>query len=214
MRSFKHWTLRYIVDRLAVMRYEHNHPDAPWLTRSMVEILVEWLHPDDTGLEFGSGRSTVWFAKRVAHLTSVEHDPGWYSTVTERLRQAGITDRVDYRLCEDGSTERETLEYVAVAKQIAPGILDFCLVDGMARDHCALAILEKIKPGGALIIDNINWYLPRESKTPVPKSRGIEDGYASEQWEKFAQAVKDWRCIWTTSGITDTALWVKPVLWV
>jgi hypothetical protein len=46
------------------------HPDVPWLTRQAVEILEDWLKPGYVGLEWGSGRSTLWFARRVSHLTS------------------------------------------------------------------------------------------------------------------------------------------------
>jgi len=69
MRSFQHWTPRYIWNRLALMAHERQHPDLPWLTRAMIENLDTWLRPDDVGLEFGSGRSTVWFAQKVGHLT-------------------------------------------------------------------------------------------------------------------------------------------------
>lgn len=89
MRSFRHWTPRYIWNRLALMADERRHPDAPWLTRTMVEILETWLRPGDVGLEFGSGRSTIWFARRVGHLTSVEHHPGWYAKVKQNLHELG-----------------------------------------------------------------------------------------------------------------------------
>ena len=87
MRSFQHWTPRYIWNRLALMAYERQHPDRPWLTRAMIENLDTWLRPDDVGLEFGSGRSTIWFAQKVGHLTSVEHHPGWYAKVNDRLQE-------------------------------------------------------------------------------------------------------------------------------
>src|SRR5262249_54034239 len=55
MRSFRHWTPTYIRDRLAMLRYELAHPDAPWLTGEMNQFLESWLAPDHVGLEFGSG---------------------------------------------------------------------------------------------------------------------------------------------------------------
>jgi hypothetical protein len=68
MRPFAHWTPRYVKNRLALMAYERFNPEQPWLTRNMIEILENWLKPTDVGLEFGSGRSTTWFARRVRHL--------------------------------------------------------------------------------------------------------------------------------------------------
>ncbi len=157
MRSFRHLTAKYIKDRLALAVYEHKNPNHPWLTRTMIEILDTWLQPGDAGLEFGSGRSTRWFAQRVGHLTSVEHNPEWYRIVSEQLTSSG--GNVDYRLCEDGETDSDATEYLKVVNSIAPRSIDFCLIDGAARDHCALASLDKIKPGGILIVDNVNWYV-------------------------------------------------------
>lgn len=208
MRSFRHLTPRYVRDRLTLMAYERANPDQPWLTRTMVEILDTLLLPDDVGLEFGSGRSTRWFARRVGHLTSVEHNRDWYVRVEKQLESIGKA--VDYRLHEDGATESQDSAYVKVARSISPSSLDFVLVDGMARDHCAHASLDKLKPGGMLIIDNVNWYLPRESKTHSPNSRDLEDGYASSVWQQIGDEIQGWRSIWTTNGVTDTALWIKP----
>jgi len=42
------------------MAYEKTHPDAPWLTAHAIAFLVDWLRPEDTGVEWGSGRSTLW----------------------------------------------------------------------------------------------------------------------------------------------------------
>jgi predicted O-methyltransferase YrrM len=211
MRSFRHWTPRYIFDRLALLAYERQYPHHPWLTRNMIEILETWLRPDDVGLEFGSGRSTVWFAQRVGYLTSVEHDSSWYKTVTNALRDlgGGVAEKVNYNLCEDGINESDSSSYVNIAKRVRPSSLDFCLVDGVARDYCALASLDKLKPGGILIIDNVNWYMPRQQPSIAPNSRRGDD-YASATWRDVGREVAGWRCIWTTNGIWDSAFWVKP----
>lgn len=206
MRSFCHLTPRYVWSRFALMAYERANPDLPWLTRDMINILDEWLSPVDVGLEFGSGRSTSWFAKRVRHLTSIENNLEWFEIVQNQIQ--GLP--VEYLLHQDSMDNPEDGEYVAVARELSSSSLDFCLIDGVARDHCALACLEKIKPGGILIIDNVERYIPREHKTFSPNSRGISDGYASEIWEQVGKELQEWRHIWTTNGVTDTAFWVKP----
>jgi predicted O-methyltransferase YrrM len=210
MRKIGHWTPTYIYDRLAVIRYEKKHPDAPWITASMISILEDWLRPADVGLEFGSGRSTVWFASRVARLTSVEHNPVWHEIVSKRLAAKMLQDRVDYRLCDDGLGDTADTRYAKVVGEFQVRSLDFVFVDGRSRDHIALASLEKIKPGGALIIDNINWYIPHSPKPRSPASRDAADGCASPVWGKVVEQVKGWRLIWTTNGVSDTALWTKP----
>lgn len=101
MRAFRHWTPRYARDRLADMAYQRTHPDAPWLTAHAVSILSTWLKPTDVGFEWGSGRSTVWFAQRVHRLCSVEHDASWARQVPEMLVAAGVRDKVDYHVHGD-----------------------------------------------------------------------------------------------------------------
>jgi predicted O-methyltransferase YrrM len=165
--KMRHRTPRYVYHRVRLALYERAHPDDPWLTPRAIRLLESLLRPVDRGLEFGSGRSTVWFAGRVAELTSVEHDQRWYESVSATLRQRGLGN-VDYILTpQDRPTELgDRSAYARVALAFADESLDFALVDGAYRDHTAKFVLPKIKPGGLLIIDNVNWYLPSRSRAP------------------------------------------------
>ena len=208
MHSFRHMTPRYVRDRLALIAFERVNPGLPWLTRTMIQILETLLLPDDVVLEYGSGRSTCWFAKRVGHLTSVEDNRDWYMLVKKQLES--VEKFVDYRLREDGATGSAESSYVEVARNMSPSSLNCVLIDGNARDHCAFASLDKLKSGGILIIDDVNLYLPRKAKSRSPNSRGTEDGYASSIWQQVGDVIQGWRSIWTSNGVKDTALWIKP----
>jgi predicted O-methyltransferase YrrM len=96
----------------------------------------------------------------VARLVSVEHDSIWGERVRQRLQEEGFLERVDYRLQQDGKSGSADSAYVHVANDIPQQDLDFCLVDGVARDHCVLACLDLLRLGGIMIADNINWYVP------------------------------------------------------
>jgi len=203
LRGFKHWTPRYIYNRLKLVAYERVFPSAPWLTFTMSQFLGSWLKPGDQGFEWGSGRSTTWFAERVGSLASVEHNPEWYRRVSAELNRKGLKN-VDYYLREDED------DYCSVADEFSAASFDFCLVDGVARDRCALLALSLVKPGGIVIVDNCNWYLPTDSGSPY--SRKACEGAYTEAWAVFWKRVEDWRHIWTTNGVFDTGLWVKPAL--
>jgi hypothetical protein len=167
----------------------------------MVGILESWLRPADVGFEWGSGRSTCWFARRSARLVSVEHDRLWHARVSSRVAEAHL-DNVEYLL-------RETQpDYVTAVHSASPESLDYCLVDGEWRDLCARAAIPRLKTGGILILDNCNWFLPSVSRSP--NSRRLGTGASSTEWEAFLAEVSGWRCIWTSNGVTDTAMWVKP----
>ena len=199
-RRLGHWTGRYIVDRLAVMGWQRRCPDAPWLTESAVGMLRSWLRGDDVGLEWGSGRSTLWFARRVKWLVSIEHAEDWYGAVSLSIARTGLTN-VDHRLYRD-----ERL-YVAAGEAVTSASVDFVLVDGVLRDQCAVAAISRLKPGGILVLDNANWYLPCRSRSP--DSRTVEQGPASPLWASFQRQVQSWRRIWTTNGVSDTAIFIK-----
>jgi predicted O-methyltransferase YrrM len=210
MRTFRHWTPRYVVARLNEILYHKQHPDHPWLTQEAVSILEHWLKPSDTGAEFGSGRSTIWFAKHVCLLKSVENDPEWYDRISIQLKRTNLKN-VDYILAvehESKETNAAQSKYVQAATAILDNSLDFALVDGIWRSICANALVNKLHPGGLLIIDNANWFLPCKSFSP--NSRTLMQGPASEDWTKFQSIVNNWRSIWTSSGVTDTAFYVKP----
>jgi hypothetical protein len=201
MRDTRHWTHRYIYDRLRQIIYQRRHPQAPWLGHEMIRLLENWLSPDDRGFEWGSGRSTIWFAQRVKSLVSIEHNAEWHRCVEASLRANKVTN-VEYHLCEDKK------EYCRVGELYPQESFDFCLVDGVERDVCALAALLLIRPGGILIVDDCNRYLPTASRSPF--SRRASDGPETQLWGVFQRDVRTWRSIWTSNGVTDSGFWVKP----
>jgi hypothetical protein len=206
--SYSHRTPRYIYQRTRQLFYERAHPDDPWLTPAANRLLDRLLRPTDLGAEYGSGRSTLWFAARVSQLTSVEHDPRWHEMVTARLKEHGFSN-VEYVFAPgDQPMERGgDSAYAKTALGFRDASLDFALVDGRYRDYCAKYILPKIKPGGMLIIDNVNWYLPCRSK--APNSRTAVLGPAPGAWADVWRELAGWRTIWTSSGVTDTAIFIR-----
>ena len=207
---------RYVADRVRLAVHQRLHPDAPWLTAEATRMLDAWLQPDHVGIEWGSGRSTRWFAQRVRHLLSVEHHAGWHGAVSEQLAADGIAN-VDYKLLPCEPERVETPEwiatmfasaYVRAVDAFEPRSIDFALVDGMYRSACALAVIPKLRSGGRLVVDNVNWFLPSPSRAPT--SRGIADSPLSPTWGEFADAVSGWKHTWTENGVADTAIWEVP----
>lgn len=207
-RSF--WTPRYLLGRVSVAIYERTHPDHPWLTRHANRIVASLLQPTDVGLEWGSGRRTIWFARRVAQLTSVEDDPTWYERQHRTMKEVGITN-VTYVLAE-----HEVETYADIVDRFSDGSIDFALVDGSFRSVCANRVVPKLRPGGFLIIDDVHRFLPSESTSP--RSRSLTMGpRAAAEWERrpglgwadFLARVTGWRRIWTTDGVSDTAIWLR-----
>ena len=209
MRSISHWTPQYIGSRIAEMAYQHSRPDEPWLTRNANLALASLLRPSDIGLEFGSGRSTIWFAKRVKHLTSVEHNCDWHAKITAMIKDRRVTN-ITYVFREAGIDEDAGSDnpYVSVVHDFTDDSLDFVLIDGALRALCAAESIPKLRSGGMLVIDNVNWYLPSNSRSP--NSRSSDSGPCSADWDSVNQTLNSWRVLWTTNGVSDTAIFFKP----
>jgi SAM-dependent methyltransferase len=161
----------YTARLVAYKVYERLHPNEPWIAQGAVRYCQRELRPTMRAVETGSGRSTAWFARRVGHLTSVEHDPRWFDVVKKQIQPLA---NVDYRLVPlDHPEDLPTLpeydpipKYVAVFGEFADGSLDFVVVDGHYRQACVRAALPKLRSGGLLLIDNSNWLSREEWGVP------------------------------------------------
>ncbi len=198
MRSVRHLTPRYVVNRTRVFLDQKRHPDWPWLAASIVPLIEDRLKASDTGIEWGSGRSTVWFASRVRSMTTVEHDAGWAHKVGSMLREK---NRNNVTMVVATGPE----EYVNAATEIPASSLDFALVDGMwwERDKCAHRAIALLRPGGMLIVDNVHAFLPGQTYAPGAMTSD------TPLWREFEAKVRNWACVRKSNGVWDTAFWIR-----
>ncbi|HWL86986.1 MAG TPA: class I SAM-dependent methyltransferase, partial [Polyangiaceae bacterium] len=152
---------RYLARRIAYKAYELRHPDEPWIAQGAVRFCDGWLTRDMRGLEWGSGRSTAWFARRLGHLASVEHSQEWHARVRENLKEFRNIDYrwvpLDHPVSEPTRPHYDLMpRYVAVADEFDDESLDLVVIDGHYRQACVLAALPKLRAGGLLLIDNTN----------------------------------------------------------
>jgi hypothetical protein len=213
-----HWSPRYALDRIRLLAFTLTHPNAPWLAPGAVRFLDRWLQPHHVGFEWGAGRGTIWFSQRVERLTSIEHDPAWHARVQQTLL-AQPRNNVDLRECavdcshsshsSHSSHNSHRTRYVNAINDIPDASLDFVLVDGISdlRDACALAAIPKIRPGGALIIDDIHRYLPSNSRAPLALPPNAEP--LTPIWNAVTVQIESWDYQNSTSGVTDTGIWIK-----
>jgi hypothetical protein len=122
-----------------------RRPKLPWLGYRAIRHLDGLLNPDWKMLEFGSGMSTMWFAKRCHRVVSVEDNELWYLKVKKMLEEHGVTN-VEYKF-------KSTNEY-HILDEYTEGYFDFILIDGVQRDKCARSALPKIREGGYIYLDN------------------------------------------------------------
>jgi predicted O-methyltransferase YrrM len=150
----------------------------PWLGYRTVRRLDALIRSDWRVLEFGSGQSTVWLARRCRALVSVESNPEWHARVTARLREARLSN-VDNRLCLDQET------YLAL-DDCRPATFDFALVDGDWRDQATKRSLELVRPGGYVLLDNSDVPLADHRAAKRLLERAAESSDGLERFVDFA----------------------------
>lgn len=115
----------------------------PWYTYACRNFLAERITPELHVFEYGSGHSTLWWAKRAASVTSVEHDKGFVEEIS-RNAPANVT----YLHRDDPAA------YVGTLSE-QPRTFDVVIVDGIVRvECCRAAAVQGLTPRGIVIVDN------------------------------------------------------------
>jgi hypothetical protein len=121
----------------------HKYSTVPWLAFPAIDHLERQISGKRV-FEFGSGMSTLWFAKRCRQVVSVESDSHWHQVVTEQCRAMQ-----NVRIINAPSRE----EYLAAISN-AGGKFDLILVDGLYRSDCLNLARAYLNPGGLVVVDD------------------------------------------------------------
>lgn len=198
----KHHNAVYVKSRLKQIFYFKKYPDNPWMTKDSINLLEQLIKKTDVGLEYGSGKSTKWFAKRCKHLTSIEHNKDWFEIVSRTIKNQ---NNIDYRLLSLNENPFES-KYFKSIFEFADESLDFIINDGKYRDLIASEGLKKIKYGGIYILDNAERYI--ENNFNLPESM-TSDWNTSVHWKHFNEITSKWRNIWTIDGVSSTLILIR-----
>lgn len=149
----------------------------PWVVFKAKNWLDAYLDRSMIVFEWGSGGSTLYFAKKVKKVISVEHVKDWHEKVSKALeknnlkncsyflvnpRKSVIAKRLPdkawaYVSRTDGvGDNRDFLfnNYVRKIDNFNNHTFDLVFVDGRSRIACVNHAIKKIKKGGYLILDN------------------------------------------------------------
>ena len=140
--------------------------DVPWWTYEAAGKVARFLASRDEPrvLEWGSGASSVWLAKRAGSVTSIEHDPAWAEEIGPVLPANAQVIAVPPTLASQGEDPIRSAkkgfegldfrDYVeAIDRQ--HGDFDLVVVDGRAREACLARAVDRVAPGGMIVVDNV-----------------------------------------------------------
>jgi predicted O-methyltransferase YrrM len=155
-----------------------------WITYPALELLENYLKPCMTVFEYGGGGSTLFFAKRVSKIVTVEHNKEWFEVIRNEIKKSQLKNWQGFlQMAENGDFANKSIndpsayvsddaafngfnfkKYVTIIDKFEDYSFDVVLVDGRARTSCLSHALQKVKPqGGLLVLDNSDrsYYLER-----------------------------------------------------
>lgn len=163
--------------------------ELPWITFAAIRFLEKNLNKTMRVFEYGSGGSSVFIARRVQLLETVEHDSSWGRVVAEKLSSCHLDNcriRVVPPHVENGAQRKSPADpaaYISSNEQYAgysfrdyvqtidaydDGEFDVVLIDGRARPSCFAHAVRKVARGGFICWDNTE----REHYAPAMKLAG------------------------------------------
>jgi len=121
-------------------------PELPWISYDAIDMLRKHLKPDSRVLEFGSGMSTIFYAKHAGEVVSVEDNKVWFDSISKVFKQNQVTN-IAYSLAGTQA------DYVNAGVK-AGGVFDLIMVDGSFRSDCIRVSLPLLASGGIIYLDN------------------------------------------------------------
>lgn len=183
------------LQKVALTFYEWRHPDEPWIAQGATRFLETHLRPEHRVFEWGSGRSTAWFARRTQQVISIEYDELWARKVRQSLQEQNLANTQVHFIPLEHDKKAPTPEHYSPIPKYVAALFDhpkesfgLIVVDGHYRLTCVAQCLPWVSPGGYLLIDNSNRVPREEWKVP-------------QHWPQVHQS---------ENVMTETTIWQRP----
>jgi hypothetical protein len=147
--------------------------DFPYFTKNATEWLNKFLTPQMKVFEWGSGSSTIFFAKRVSQIFSIEYNKTWASKMkwymwlkdvkncqlfyvpSEKNQMKGdIKNLSECRSTSPTHQDETYRNYVNKITKFQTDYFDIIVVDGRARPSCLVLARKYVRVGGYIILDD------------------------------------------------------------
>lgn len=121
-----------------------NGEALPWVTYSFIDFIKDRLNKQQKVFEYGSGSSTLFYAKRVSKVVSVEHDENWFNKIVSSKPENA--DMIFTKLETGG-------EYSKKAALLGEQF-DIIIVDGRDRVNCCKESIHALSNQGVMVLDD------------------------------------------------------------
>jgi hypothetical protein len=122
-------------------------PKVPWISYDACRVIEDHLAKcGGSVLEFGSGMSTVWYARHSSKVISIEDYAPWKKKVDVILSSCGVGN-VEYIYADSVADYSDPL-----GDRL--DTFDLIVIDGSHRDLCVAHSLRRLKAGGVIYLEN------------------------------------------------------------
>ena len=115
----------------------------PWYTYAAAAFLRDRLKPDFTVFEWGTGNSSLWYAKLCRKVISIEHNAEWCRKIS-KIAPDNVTV-INRPECDS---------YIDEVLAHNVGSFDIIVIDGIERERCAKVASEAISDHGVIVFDD------------------------------------------------------------
>ena len=149
MRSGRHYLGKsgYWRSLLEERSVDRDGNPVPWMNYSMIGFLKERLSSDMNMFEYGSGYSSLFFARHCGSVVSLEHHKGFYELIKG---QALGNNQIHFV----GDSVEDYCHFIRQDKTL----YDVIVIDGIHRNECAKTCLDNLADNGVILFDDVNEY--------------------------------------------------------
>lgn len=146
----------------------------PWLTYPLINFIEPRLKKSFIMFEYGCGNSTIWFAKYVKEIHSVEHDKEWYREI-DKTKPANAhiylqeIDNPDSYSAITFMSKDDAIPY-SLEVTASGQLYDIILIDGVYRNNSVVNSIKSLKNTGVIIVDNIDYVESRDATEYLRKA--------------------------------------------
>jgi len=144
---------------------------------AVVAFLERRLNKTLSVFEYGSGYSTLFYARRVRNVISVEYDQAWIASIGPRLPPNAsvlfVPDDVDGDYCR------------AIAR--SGDSFDVVVVDGKDRENCVKQSMQALSSRGVIVLDD-----SQRAKYAPAIACAQENGYLTVDFEGLKPTESSW----------------------
>ena len=151
--------------------------ELPWMNYAVIAFLERRLNKTLSVFEYGSGYSTLFYARRVRNVISVEYDQAWIASIGPRLPPNAnvlfVPDDVDGDYCR------------AIAR--SGDSFDVVVVDGKDRENCVKQSMQALSSRGVIVLDD-----SQRAKYAPAIAYAQENGYLTVDFEGLKPTESSW----------------------